>query len=233
MDTSIARQLVELNRRFYQEFAGEFAESRTRLHDGIERCLKARQWSQAGSVLDVGCGDARVGRALRDRGFAGCYLGVDVASALLQVNDRADLELRAADITQEGWSADLDEFEQIYCFSVLHHIPTAALRQRLMLDLAQALTPGGSATLSVWRFRHVPRLRKKVVAWSRLELRDDQVDAGDFLLDWQRGGAGLRYVHHFEPDEVEDLCRTAGLDVVNTFESDAGMGAYVEVQKPR
>ena len=39
----------------------------------------------AGSVLDVGCGTGLVGRALRDRGFTGRLLGLDLSQASLDL----------------------------------------------------------------------------------------------------------------------------------------------------
>ncbi len=39
----------------------------------------------AGSVLDVGCGNRPAGHALRERGFAGQILGLDVSQASLEI----------------------------------------------------------------------------------------------------------------------------------------------------
>jgi hypothetical protein len=70
----------------------------------------------------------------------------------------------------------------------------------------------------------VPRLRKKIVPWRELGMRRRDVDRGDLLLDWRRGGRGLRYVHHFQPDELVGLCRLAGFEVTETYASDGATG---------
>jgi hypothetical protein len=50
------------------------------------------------------------------------------------------------------------------------------------------------------------------------------MDPGDALLDWRSGGLGLRYVHHFTPDELSDLARDAGFSLEETFWSDGEGG---------
>ncbi|HEY4691544.1 MAG TPA: class I SAM-dependent methyltransferase, partial [Anaerolineae bacterium] len=128
------------------------------------------------------------------------------------------------------WAEGLGLFDVAVCFSMLHHIPGARRRLRLMQAIRSVLKPGHRCAVSVWQFLHVPRLARKVVAWSEIGLQPGDVDAGDYLLDWRRGGRGLRYVHHFEEAELTDLCRRAGFDVVETFRSDGqtgNMGLYI------
>ena len=47
-------------------------------------------------------------------------------------------------------------------------------------------------------------------------LKDSQVEPGDYLLDWRRGGRGLRYCHLVDADEVQHLACASGLVVVDT-----------------
>ena len=44
------------------------------------------------------------------------------------------------------------------------------------------------------------------------------------LLDWKRDGMGLRYVHHFSPDELSVLASLAGFHVSESFLSDGESG---------
>ncbi len=61
------------------------------------------------------------------------------------------------------------------------------------------------------------------------------MDPGDYLLDWRRGGEGLRYVHHFSPEELAELAAETGFRVLETFWSDGeggNLGLY-QVWEPR
>src|SRR6266851_5932301 len=80
MELSTAQQLAALNRRFYNEHAENFADSRPRLAAGVLRVLAS---VPAGArVLEVGSGDGKVGRALARAGV-GEYVGLDASEAML------------------------------------------------------------------------------------------------------------------------------------------------------
>src|SRR5688572_21881835 len=57
---------------------------------------------QAGSVLDVGCGTGLAGRALRDAGYTGELIGLDISEAALEVARRSGhyATLTSADLQQ-------------------------------------------------------------------------------------------------------------------------------------
>lgn len=78
--------------------------------------------------------------------------------------------------------------------------------------------------LSNWDFLASDRLRRRIIPWQMIGLADDDVEPGDYLLDWRRGGHGLRYVHHFTPPALESLARDAGFEVDETFRADGEGG---------
>ena len=49
---------------------------------------------------------------------------------------------------------------------------------------------------------------------------DKELDEGDYLLDWKRGGNGLRYVHHFSESELRSIANETGFQVYKSFLSD-------------
>src|SRR5260221_7941712 len=81
MELSTAVRLAALNQSFYSEHAENFADSRPRLAAGVQRVL-ARVPAGA-RVLEVGCGDGKVGRALARAGV-GAYVGLDASEAMLE-----------------------------------------------------------------------------------------------------------------------------------------------------
>lgn len=238
MDERVRRQLVDINRRFYDRFAGDFAASRSTRQASLLHALAGI--ADGARVLDVGCGDGRAARAIEGMGRAVNYVGVDASEAFLALARERSVALRhvsavfaPADIGQPDWRAALvwQAYDVVLALAVLHHIPGEALRQRVMRDWAELLPPGGRVTVSTWQFLSSDRLRRKVVPWASVGLSDEAVDAGDYLLDWQRGGFGLRYCHLLDESALRLLCEQAGLRVVRAYEADEGMNLFVEAQR--
>jgi SAM-dependent methyltransferase len=240
MDSSTAAYLIELNLEFYTRFGNSFSATRNRLQPGVRRVLEMLKGDE--SVLDLGCGNGELARELAKRGHRGPYLGVDFSLPLLR-----DAEVQAkgffarfmqADLTQlpaighqlsvaEGWSV-------VLAFAVLHHIPSAQIRMDLLRVVHELLKADGIFVHSNWQFLNSEKLKARIQDWSKVGLSPRDVDTNDYLLDWRRGGQGLRYVHHFEEQELNDLARSCHFLVVDTFYSDGedgNLGLY-QVWKP-
>ncbi|HNB51067.1 MAG TPA: hypothetical protein PK530_03960, partial [Anaerolineales bacterium] len=78
--------------------------------------------------------------------------------------------------------------------------------------------------LSNWQFLNSPRWVARIQLWERVGLTTEDVAPNDYLLDWRRGGEGLRYVHHFSEDELAKLAQDTGFEVTETFHSDGAEG---------
>ena len=226
MDPSIAETLLRLNRTFYDRFAQQFAQSRTPHQPGWQRLLPFLP--QRGRLLDVGCGHGRLARLLEQQGRQLEYVGVDYSAQLLAIA-RADTALLAipttlveADVAVQGWGERLPggPFDAVVALAVLHHIPGWQRRRDLLAQLAGLLTDEGTLLLSTWQFMHEARLRRKIMPWNAAGLTPEQVEAGDALLDWQRGGSGLRYCHLVDEAELTALASQAGLVIQAMFYDD-------------
>ena len=68
------------------------------------------------------------------------------------------------------------------------------------------------------------KLKSRIQPWQAIGLTDRDVDPGDYLIDWRSGGRGLRYVHHFDEQELEALAAACGFRVRQTFRSDGTNG---------
>ena len=131
-----------------------------------------------------------------------------------------------ADLTAPDWELPLADrrFEAVLAFAVLHHLPGEALRLQVLQAARGCLLLGGTFIHSEWQFLSSPRWRERIQPWELIGMEADEVDAGDALLDWRRGGSGLRYVHHFSEDELRRLAAGSDFQVSETFYSDGEGG---------
>jgi SAM-dependent methyltransferase len=239
MDEATIQALLDINHLFYQNFAGAFAQTRRRIQPGVRRVIEALP--QSANLVDLGCGNAEVAVQLAQRGRSGKYLGLDFSTGLLAEAQAAWQPFSQGPLSASFYPFDLAKPEPlpvlteqvrpvdtVFAFAVLHHIPGEGLRIQLLHKVHQVLSEQGSAeayfVLSVWQFLNSPRLAARCLPWEQVGLSNDRVDTGDYLMDWRREGRGLRYVHHFSPDELEDLASKTGFRVRKTFTSDGEGG---------
>jgi SAM-dependent methyltransferase len=224
MQIEIANRLNNLNRTFYDGLAEAFAASRGATEPGLERALV--QMRSGARVLDLGCGQGRVAAMLP----AGCeYVGMDFSPEMLRIAERSAHAERFAipprfvvgDLLDPAWAAQVPGlYDWIILRAVLHHIPGAENRQVIIKQAAGCLAPQGRLLLANWQFMEIERLRRRVLPWDVIGLSPDDVEPGDYLLNWQREGYGIRYVHLIEEKETEALAASAGLTTETLFHAD-------------
>jgi 2-polyprenyl-3-methyl-5-hydroxy-6-metoxy-1,4-benzoquinol methylase len=240
MNSSTADYLLEINREFYARFGDSFSATRHRLQPGVRRVLEMLKGDE--SILDLGCGNGELARELAKRGHRGPYLGVDFSLPLLQ-----EAKVQPGGLSAKFIQADLTKLatakEQllesgnwsvVLAFAMLHHIPSHERRVEILRVVKQLLSRDGLFVHSNWQFLNSEKLKSRIQSWGAVNLSSSDVDSGDYLLDWRSGGQGLRYVHHFEEQELNELARSCHFLVVDTFYSDgegANLGLY-QVWKP-
>ncbi|MEA3441058.1 MAG: class I SAM-dependent methyltransferase [Chloroflexota bacterium] len=235
MNESSIRKIIELNHQFYQNFAEHFSDTRQRLQPGVIKITNYLPGSL--NALDLGCGNGALARGLLRAGFNGRYVGIDFSDELLFIADRSLEEFRihnanlilnwvVADLSKPTWTLTIPDppYEQVLAFAVLHHLPGEQLHLRVLQDVRKLMNQGGCFIHSNWQFLNSPRLRKRIQSWERIGLTADDVDPGDHLLDWRRGGYGLRYAHQFSEDELYSLAERSSFNVEDSFLSDGVNG---------
>jgi len=253
MDASVAQRLIELNKEFYQKLAAPFSASRERLQPGVMRILEGIPIDA--SVLDLGCGNGGVALELERRGFAGRYMGLDITDEFLQMARKGIHEMMATGMQHAGrgqhassykfTKADLtsdfvqqagiesEQFDFVFAFAMMHHIPGREERVNFLRRMRTLLArpTEGIFFHSEWQFLNSERLQGRIKPWEAIGMTDEDVDVRDFLLDWRRERQGLRYVHHFDEEELNALALETGFRVAETLYSDGEGGKLAIYQK--
>ncbi|MBI3733266.1 MAG: class I SAM-dependent methyltransferase [Chloroflexi bacterium] len=234
MDEQTAARLLALNRDFYTNFAQSFSASRPAGRLNMEAI--APYLHGASKVLDVGCGNGRLADRLDHDGWPLHYVGVDAIPELIAIAAARQPRLRhltaeflVADITVPSWAQSLRDhapFDTILLLAVLHHIPGGDGRRAVLDDLHALLRPGGILLMSNWQFTHSERLRRKIVPWGEVGINESDVEPGDALLSWRRGGVAHRYCHWLTEAEVESLAAQSGFQVIAQFYAEANLNLY-------
>lgn len=245
MHPQIFERLRALNHEFYQTFAERFADKRARLQPGILHTLE--QYPPSGRILDLGCGHGVLAEKLIAGGHLGAYLGLDLSEGMIALAceavkhpcvhfEQADLSLGTWPDVQDNVGKQFQSpYATVYAFASLHHIPGGKRRRELIQEVFELMPSGGHWILSVWDFLQSERLRGRVLPWSYVDIETNQLDDGDYLIDWRHGGQGVRYVHHFTPEALMNLAERGGFEVVDTFRMDGEngqLGLYQVWKKP-
>ncbi len=221
MDEHTVKRLNQINREFYRITAENFDATRGRPWPGWDRLLPHLRTPL--TVLDVGCGNGRFGLFLHDHyPTTLTYHGLDSNPALLEKARTAlsevEVRLSLCDVIEQP--PDIGTYNVVALFGVLHHVPGRDQRRDFVQKLAERVAPGGLLVFSAWRFYEYERFRERIVPWPD----DFQVEPGDYLLDWRRGAAALRYCHYVDDAEHAALIAASGLRNVETYRADGFTG---------
>jgi len=229
MKAHISNRLVQLNQQFYQTFAAQFSATRQRIQPGVRRILD--RTPPDAKILDLGCGNGELAQELLKQGYRGNYLGLDFSQSLLDVaknsaGSASNITFAHTDFADTSWDNILpaDSFDLIFSFAVFHHLPGENLRRSMVNKIAQRLDANGKFIHSHWQFLSSPKLFARIQPWDVVGLNAAQVDQGDYLLDWRRGGYGLRYVHHASANYLKSLAAETGFRLEDHFYSDGAEG---------
>ncbi len=226
MQQAVSQFLIELNRKFYDDFGEQFSATRQRIQPGVRQIIKNLAGNE--TILDLGCGNGEFARELSQIGFQGSYTGLDFSTPLLddakEQKDHFPARFFQADLAGDDWDRDFHDgqFSLITSFAFMHHIPDVEIRRSILHKVHRLLKPISTAKYiqSTWQFMNSTKLASRVQPWEKVRLDAGELDKGDYLLDWKSGGDGLRYVHLFSVEELEIMAAETGFIILDSFYSD-------------
>lgn len=210
MDFNEAKKIMELNKRFYDLLADDFAQTRANVWEEFKSL--SEYWEEGDSVLDLGCGNGRFYDLVCQPGKNIKYFGVDNSSRLiLLAKQKYPL---GQFIVSDGLALPFGEnfFDKVLCIAVLHHLPGYDLRREFLRQAHRVLKEGGLLVLTTaftsWDSRRWLPLLK--YSWLKVSGRS-RLDWGDFYEPW--GDKGVRYFHNFSVKELRGLLENVGFAV--------------------
>ena len=243
MNEVTIRSLNGINRRFYDERADEFNQTREQAWRGWNDLFDryGSRVPRSPRVLDVGCGNGRFARFLRQRlrePFT--YFGIDASKLGLEHAEKRLVDIPNVHLVEHDFivepeplpsSLASDEFDLIVLFGVVHHIPGREHRARLLTRLARHLAPGGMFAYTVWRFDRFERFTRKLVPWDDFPVEGSELEPGDHIMTWGDAGPAYRYCHAMTDEEAETLERTLPLEALASFSGDDDLNRYYVLMK--
>ncbi|MBI5035351.1 MAG: class I SAM-dependent methyltransferase [Chloroflexi bacterium] len=238
MDRQLIEQLIAINREFYTKFASAFSETRSSAQMRLDRIVA--YIGDAGKALDIGCGNGRLAERLGREGKLIAYVGVDASAELITIASSLKPSLKniaaefyVGDITQPNWTLPFAnaEFDIAIALAVLHHVPSFDLRCAVLRDICALLKPNSRLILSNWQFDRNERQRKRIIDWKEAGFDEKNLEPGDALLAWKRGGVGYRFCHLVTKEEMVRLAEASGFIVVKQYYADADLNLYSVLKK--
>lgn len=211
MDSAFAEQILATTRRQYNTIAQSFSDTRKRAYDLSALTADVQSGE---SVLDVGCGNARLLDALP---VGVQYTGCDTSERMIAVAQNRhvlrlpNIQFVMGDILSLPFPPA--SFDYVFALAVLHHIPSVRLRQQAVRELARVVKPGGRVVITVWNLRTFYWMRRYWLWRLFFGLHEKGYDHGDCFVPWRRSVEKplLRYVHAFTGYEFRNLLEQEGL----------------------
>jgi len=185
----------------YSTHGEEFSKTRQSPWEGWEKIVKSEDLriKKEVSILDLGCGNGRFLKYLKDEGInVSKYVGIDNSKILLNIAKKENPEAEFIDVdlnTMEWEKKVKGEFDLIVSFGVMHHIESFQLRRNILESSAALLKKGGALAIAYWQFLKDPKLKAKAKKIAR---------ENDYELPFGQNGA-KRFCHFVNETEALKL----------------------------
>jgi len=186
--------------KVWDMIAVPWSEFRSRVPVTVEKFLSDKK----GRILDVGCGSGR--NFIKIDGLK--WSGVDFSEVMLGYSRKdaekkgMDVELKRAGV--DGLPFEDETFDSVLCYAALHCVDGAEQRKKGVEEIHRVLKSGSEALISSWGIK-APRLKNK---------------KKECFIPWSSrvGDAVKRYTYVYDLDELVDLCKEAGFEIVSAWE---------------
>ena len=190
-------EINELNSKFYALHADSFDRSREFYWEGFNDALEFI--GNNSKILDLGCGNARFFKFLKENEVNVNYLGVDNNPNFIEKNKEnyPKAKFKNLDVIT-SLNQIQDTFDVIVVFGVTHHIPSKEYRKMWFEQAIKLVEKGGYIVISFWNFD----IKKEDKSF-KTEFYNKEVS--DYFLGWKRDFSEHRYCHRYSEAEIDEI----------------------------
>jgi ubiquinone/menaquinone biosynthesis C-methylase UbiE len=197
---------MESQREVWDCIARPWKTFRVKIPEEVRDFLKNKK----GDVLDLGCGTGR-----NFVKIDGTIYGVDFSENMLRhARDFADknkINVRLINSRAEKLPFNGDFFDAGIYFAVLHCLESAKDREASLKELLRVLKPGSEALVAVWDYNQEKFKGKKKEEY----------------FPWKHEGKEhMRYYYLFDKEELGELLRKVGFNVLRIANRENSDGLY-------
>ena len=136
--------------QFYELRANEFSKTRGYIWPCVKYYLD-KNANKNNSLIELGCGNGKNLKYAINNGYnIDNTLGIDNSNSLTNICYKLGLNVILGDICNLNFINQ--QFDNVLCIAVLHHLSTDKLRQCAFHNLYKLCKKGGSIIITVWSF---------------------------------------------------------------------------------
>lgn len=217
----LAKKIMNDVQDDYNETASSFASSRDKMWSELKFLFDDVKENE--KVLDVGCGNGRFSKYLKDANYTGIDFSVNLIS---EAKKRfPDERFVIGDVLSLPFKEK--SFDKVYSIAVLHQVPKEKYRLKALTEIKRVLKEGGLAYVTVWNIKNSSKIIKNSTSSYFLEDREKHLTTKKksilnyiipyFLKFRKKRNFFLkrnRYYYIFKKRELSRLAKKAGFRVI-------------------
>ena len=205
-----ALDLIKKTKEDYNKIAKDYSKKRKFLTEDLK--FLAKKAKEGERILDLGCGDGRFFKLLKERKID--YYGIDLSEKMIELAKKKFPQGKFFLFDGKKIPFPNDFFDRVFCLAVFHHIPSKKFREDFLLEIKRVLKKGGVLHLTVWYLWHKKRIWKIFLKTLFLKIfKKTPLDFFDIFLPWKDSQGKIlaqRYLHLFRKKELLFLAKKVG-----------------------
>ena len=209
-----AKKVLEHVKATYGNIAESF--SSTRHYIGREFTTFLPYLQKAKHILDLGCGNGRFVRFLKEKKLKANYTGIDNAQSFIDICKKEFPHHQFQQGDQLQIPLKDKTIDLILNIRAFHHLPSKKYRLKALEEMHRVLENGGILIISVWNLWQWKYWKQLITAIIRSIISFGSYSYNDTFIPWQKDHK--RYYHAFTKNELKKTVQQGGFSILKECE---------------